>query len=156
MMQAMRLYATDHDGWYPKGGKTTLDSLGFLGADERKEDYIIDLRLLAGISGDREEARKRFFAGTPIDETVSSWVYFPGFRDDDDERLAIIWERQEGIWFNGSRADGHAVGFADGHHEQVPQKRWSAFLKEQEALRRAILAKRATATGTNAPPKPKF
>jgi hypothetical protein len=154
MNHAMYLYASDHDGWYPKGGKTPLESLRVLAADEQNRNYIGYLDLLAGISGNREETCKRFFAGMPIDETISSWVYFPGFRKDDDERLAIIWERQEGIRFNGSRADGHAVGFADVHHEQIPQARWPTFLKEQEALRQAILAKRAADAGTNAPAKP--
>jgi hypothetical protein len=151
MIMSLHRYAYAHDGWYPKEGKTRLDSLRVLLGDGEKGNYIGVPDLLAGISGNEEETRKRFFAGTPIDETVSSWVYFPGFRSDDDPQLAIIWERQQGICFNGSRADGHAVGFADGHHEQIPQARWPAFLKEQEALRQTTLAKRPAETGMNTP-----
>ena len=139
-MMALRNYANDHNEWYPKDGKTSLESLQMLYS--KTNDYTGEVSLLAGISGDRKETERRIKIGLPIDEQVSSWIYFPGFRDDDDGELAIIWERQGGIRFNGLVADGHAVGFADGHHEQVSQARWSEFLKQQEALRQMTLAKR--------------
>jgi len=139
-MSALRSYAADHDGFYPKGGETALESLQLL--YNKTNDYIGEVSLLAGISGDINENERRIKMGLPIDEKVSSWIYFPGFRVDDNGKLAIIWERQEGIRFNGLFANGHAVGFADGHHEQVPQAHWGEFLKQQEALRQATLTKR--------------
>lgn len=140
MMSALRNYAEDHNDWYPKDGKTSLESLQLLCSETN--DYTGEIGLLAGISGNIKETERRIKVGLPIDEQVSSWIYFPGFRDDDDDKLAIIWERQGGIRFNGAAADGHAVGFADSHHEQIPQERWNEFLKQQEALRQTILAQR--------------
>lgn len=137
MMMALRIYAADHDGWFPKGGQTPLQSLQLL-----PQTLLGNQTLLAGISGDRKETRRRVQAGLPLDESVSSWVYFPGFRDDDKPDLAIIWERQPGIAFNGRRASGHAVGFIDGHHERIPEADWPAFVEIQAALRETILANR--------------
>lgn len=135
-MSALTLYASEHNGWYPRDAATPLESLRCI------TNEFGDAALLAGISGNREEAIRRAFAGLPIDETVSSWVYFPGFRNDDDPELAIIWERAAGVRFNGSRADGHAVGFVGGAHRQIRQANWQEFLKEQEALRKKILRSR--------------
>lgn len=139
-MSALQSYAADHGGSYPKGGKTSLESLQLLYS--KTNDYTGEVSLLAGISGDIRETERTIKAGLPLDEKVSSWIYFPGFSNNDDGQIAIIWERQGGICFNGRSADGHAVGFADGHHEQVPQERWSKFLKQQEALRQTTLATR--------------
>jgi hypothetical protein len=139
-MSALRLYANDHNDWYPKDGQTPLDALqAFYYSNP---DALGDGSDLAGISGNIIETQRRIKLHLPIDETCSSWVYFPGFRDDDDFSLAIIWERQAGIGFNGRANSGHAVGFADGHHEQIPQERWNEFLKLQEALQKTTLAKR--------------
>jgi hypothetical protein len=139
MLASMEGYAYEHQGWYPKGGKTPLESLTIL---HDKPNYVGDGSSFAGISGDENEAERRIKLGLPIDETVSSWVYFPGFRNDDDSKIAIIWERQGGIIFNGHSCDGHAVGFAGGDWEQIPQAQWSDFLKNQEVLRQTALAKR--------------
>ena len=138
-MGALQVYAGDHFGWFPKDGKTPLES--FQSLYNKTNDYIVDIGLLAGISGNREETQKRVKAGLPIDENISSWIYYPDFRDKDG-KIAILWERQEGIGFNGLIADGQAVGYANGSHEQIPQARWPEFLKQQELLRQAILAKR--------------
>ena len=137
-MSSLRGFAYEHYGWYPKDGKTPLESLQIF--YNRNPEYFGNGDLLAGISGDRDEVKKRLKLKRPTDETVSSWVYFQGFREEDgDGKLAIIWERQDGICFNGRFADGHAVGFSDGHHEQIPQARWPEFLKDQEKLRQAVL-----------------
>jgi hypothetical protein len=135
MMTSMSIYAQEHQGWYPKSGKTPFESLTIL------TNYGGDGYLLAGISGDENETERRIKLGLPIDETVSSWVYVPGFRND-DPKIAIIWERQGGITFNGHSYDGHAVGYTDGSFYQIPQDHWPDFLKEQELLRQTTLAKR--------------
>jgi hypothetical protein len=136
-MRALIHYARDHHGLFPTG-TNAWEALRQL-----YPDSIVDVQLLAGISGNREEVKRRLETGGVLDSDISSWIYFPGFEWDDRE-VAIIWERTEGIAFNGRRASGHAVGFADGHHEQVPKERWPAFIQEQEKLRREILTKRAT------------
>ena len=145
-MSALNIYASDHGGWYPREAATPLESLRCM------TNELGDSGLLAGISGNREETVRRVWAGLPIDETISSWVYFPGFRNDDDPKLAIIWERAAGVRFNGGRADGHAVGFVGGGHRQIRQAQWADFLKEQEELRKTILQSRSS--GTRQPPQP--
>lgn len=131
-------YASDHDGWYPRGEATPLQSLQKL--YPRYDKWGSGL---AGLSGDEKTVERLLKQGLPIDSTVSSWVYFPGFRSD-DPNICIIWERQEGIFLTGNRADGHAVGFTDGSFNQIPSKDWPAFVKQQEELRRNTLLKRAT------------
>jgi hypothetical protein len=135
-------YAHDHGGWYPRGEVTPLLSLQKL-----YPQYDQWGSGLAGLSGDEKTVERLAKEGRPIDSTVSSWVYFPGFRSDDDPNICIIWERQEGVFLTGSRADGHAVGFADGGFNQIPSKDWPAFVKHQEELRRNTLLKRATNGG---------
>lgn len=140
-MHCLINYAADHDGWYPKGGATPLESLQQLYPQYDKSGLG-----LAGLSGSERAVAKYLREGRPLDSTVSSWVYFPGFRNDDDPAICMIWERQEGIFLNGDRADGHAVGFVGGGFAQIPSKNWPAFVKHQEELRRSTLSKRATET----------
>ncbi len=94
------------------------------------------------MSGNERKTLHWLKNGKVIDETISSWVYHPGFRSDDNPEIAIIWESEGGIFVNGSRSDGHAVGFADGGYAQIASKDWPAFLKRQEELRNEVLLKR--------------
>ena len=136
-MSALMMYAHDHHGKFP-AGTNTWEALRQL-----YPDLILDPRLLAGISGSREEVKRRLETGGVLDSNISSWIYFSGF-EWDDRGVAIIWERTAGISFNGRRASGNAVGVADGHHEQRPGERWSAVVVEHVNLRRGFRAKRAT------------
>lgn len=138
VLTALRHYANEHGHAFPFGQTSSIECLKLL-----YPEYVSDAKLLAGISGDRRQLQKRLANGNEIDDNCSSWVYWPGFREDDDFSLAIIWERQPGIGFNGKRSSGHCVGFADGTSRQIPTSRWIAFVAEQERLRRAILATRS-------------
>ena len=139
MTMALVIYADQHEGWFPHDGTTSVESLKQLYPDAG------DPVLLAGISGDRAAVRARIAANQPLDEFVSSWVYFPGLRVD-DHAAALIWERKEGLTFNGHRAEpgSHAVGFVDGHSEQIPAGQWQSFLEEQARLRTGALDRRRT------------
>ena len=128
-------YAIEHDGWCPKGGATPLASL-------QKLYPLCDAAALAGMSGNERKAREYFESGRTIDETVSSWVYFPGFRTNDNPGIAIIWEREEGIFITVQRSDGYAVGFVGCGYDQIPSKDWPAFLKRQEELQKETLVRR--------------
>jgi hypothetical protein len=132
-------YAEDHDGWYPRGGKTALESL-------QKLYPIYGPEGLAGLSGSESGTLKVLKEGRPLDSNVSSWVYWPGFRIEDgkdaDNAVAIIWERDEGLFKTGERASGHAVGYAGGGCSQVSAQDWDAFLERQQDLRAKVLAAR--------------
>ncbi len=95
------------------------------------------------MSGNENKVSEYIKTGKNIDETVSSWTYFPGFRNDDDPEIAILWEREAGLFVNGSRAEGHAVGFVGGGYDQIPDAKWPSFLKRQEQLRQKVLVQRA-------------
>lgn len=139
-MGALAAYSKEHDGWYPADGTNAFASLQKLYPRYEQEG-------LAGMSGDESKTLSWLKSGQTLDGTVSSWVYFPGFRNDDNPKLAIIWEREAGIFINGTRADGHAVGFAAFGYAQIPSTNWPSFLKEQEALRAEVLKNRSTLGG---------
>jgi hypothetical protein len=133
-MAALRLYAVDHNGWFPDDGKSGIGSLRLL-----YPKYLSDPKLLAGLSGDRAEVELRLSRGREIDEAVSSWIYFRGFRIDDDGTIAILVERREGVAGNGSKYPGHAVGFIYEVHRQISNSEWEQFQKGQERLRASVL-----------------
>ena len=139
MLQALRDYAEDHNGYFPTGGRNPREALLKL-----YPVYLNDERFLAGLSGDRKLLKQQMSAGLEISEDASSWVYWPGFRRDDPPELAIIWERAAGVKGISSRAPrgSHAVGVVDGKTAQVSRKEWFEFLQRQEFLRRRILESR--------------
>src|ERR1051326_2043876 len=139
-------YASDHDGWYPKGELTPLESLQLL----YKGGYAY-WGYFAGITGSEKETKKRLESGGKLDETVSSWVYWPGFRSDDSQlldellpshkyELAVLWEKTAGISIFGDRTRDkglHAI-CSNSRWAQIPGNEWDGFLKEQERYRRVI------------------
>jgi len=132
---ALSYYAREHQGWYPRDGATPLVCLQafypkYLGAE------------LAGITGDRGEVLRRLERQQSIDDTVSSWMYFPELRFDDDPEIALIWERRGGVTVNGHRDDGHAVGFVDGSVRQISSGEWPDFTRRQAELRQRVLSTR--------------
>jgi len=134
-MQTLQRYAEDHDGWYPRNRNSALKCLQQLFPDYASE-------ALAGMSGNESRVKHLLRNGEPLTEADSSWVYWPGFRLGDNPQIAIIWEREQGIFVNGSRADGWAVGFVDGGYDQIPSEKWGMFLREQSRLRETVQANR--------------
>ena len=135
LMGALSYYAREHNGWYPRDGKTPLQCLQVF-----YPDYLGDE--LAGLTGNRQAVSQRLRNGQPIDESISSWVYNPGLRLDDNPRLAIIWERTAGVTVNGHREEGHAVGFVNGEVKQIEAVQWTSFLQQQRELSSETFAKR--------------
>ena len=137
-ISALRQFARQHGGWFPREGKTDTDALRLLSPD------YLDGAKLAGISGNVGEVERRLLDGRPLDAHVSSWVYWPGFRIDDDPQLAIIWEMKPSVNGIGRRTGigGHAVGFAEGSFGQVSDSKWPLFLAKQKKLRESILSQR--------------
>jgi hypothetical protein len=162
VLLALREYGIEHDGWFPHDGQTPLQSLQAL-----YPKYIDPPRYLAGLTGDADGTMKALQEGRPLDEKVSSWIYWPGFKEDDrfdvasavqsggpraeytshSGLVAVIWERQAGIQLNGKRGKGRAVGFSDGSSGQVSEEEWPSFLKQQEELRQAVMARRQQHSG---------
>lgn len=147
VLQALREFAEGHSGGFPDGGRNSRDALAML-----YPHYLVDRPLLAGISGDRKLLEQEMSVGSGISEPASSWVYWPGFTLDDDPNIAIIWERQDGIQFNGRRSPGHAVGFISGDMRQVKDDEWESFLSEQKLLRQNARARQRHATDKHLEP----
>lgn len=139
-MSSLWTYANRHNGWFPRGMSNAVDCLR-----ELVPNYL-SASDLAGISGSVRKVQDRLDAGQPLDESVSSWVYWPGFCTNDPPELAILWDRAAGVSGNGERtsAGSHAAGFADGHWEIIAGAKWRSFLKQQEVLRSEALTTRAS------------
>ena len=149
ILLSLRAYADDHGVFYPKGGNTSFESLQKL-----YPKYCANNPIWAGLSGDIDTTLKTLKNGGELDAKKSSWVYFPGFNVNDDSYdyeegkeeyagIALIWDRQDGITFNGSRVQSgsHAVGFVDGVWRQIPREEWKDFVERQKILRKKILSK---------------
>src|SRR6476646_1076444 len=93
---SLRNYASDHGGWFPSRTGSAFQCLKMLYPYD-------DSGGLAGLSGSLQQVRQRIQLGLDLDERVSSLVYLPGLRDNDDSDLMIIYERQAGISTTGKR-----------------------------------------------------
>jgi hypothetical protein len=133
VLEVLREFAAANNGNFPTGQNPQTALLKLY------PNYLADWHLLAGISGNRELLQHEMSTGAEISQSASSWVYWPGFKLDDNPEIAIIWERKAGLRFNGKRGGGHAVGFIGGNNRQVPDDAWNTFLKEQETLRQEAL-----------------
>jgi len=146
-ISALQVYADRNGGWFPRGGNNAADALRIL-----FPGYLGSARLLAGVSGDEGKVLGRLRSGQPLDQAISSWVYWPGFRKGDPSNLAVIWERASGVNGIGRRTSpgAHVVGFADGHYDLISGARWDSFLKEQEQIRARVLKTRPDSSGRGA------
>jgi hypothetical protein len=137
LLATSRSYSLDHGGYFPNSGDNPLESLSLL-----YSRYLPDGEPIAGLTGDKKLLKRQLSKGVKIDETASSWVYWPGFKSEDDPDLAMVWERQSGVQFNGSRGHGREAGFADGSMRQIADRDWSEFLTHQKQIRQRILTTR--------------
>ncbi len=138
MSAVLDSYAADHFGKFPDSADGAYDALRKL-----YPDYCLGPEL-AGVSGEVEALKSALDQGKPIDASLTSWVYVPGFEQTDDSRLAILWESREGLYANGKRnfSGGRAVLLLDGGVTNVPAKAWKAFLNNQEELQKSARARR--------------
>ena len=139
ILNALYQYADENNGFFPaEEGANPLSSL------QKLNPGFAGKYLLAGISGDIKTTGKVLSEKGELNSTHSSWIYYPGLHYDDNTDIAIIWERQEGITFNGSRVESgsHAVGFINAQWKQIPKEEWDDFVKQQKKLRDEVLKKR--------------
>lgn len=141
MAIALQVYASEHEGWFPSGAPTPLRSLQLI------HEYLGPPLHLAGLSGDEAKVTKRVTDGGWLDDTISSWVYWEGFRDDDDPHLAILWDRTGGLSPNGRRIEpgSHVVVLATGEMRWISARDWPDFQLKQKVLREAIVRERPKA-----------
>lgn len=141
IVNALRVYALDHGQSFPNANWDAYPSLELLHPNYLSAGY------LAGLSKDRAETERELLNGGHLTASNCSLVYFPGLHATDDPSIALIWERQTGIGFNGRSRPGRAVGFVSGEVNQVPDAQWEQFLTRQSLLRES-----ASQSRTNSPP----
>jgi hypothetical protein len=132
-MLGLFAYAYDHQGWYPETNGPGVNSLELL--------YPKYLGVeLAGLTGNRSVVMHQLELGQDMGDASTSWIYFPGFSTNDNPKIAMIWERQKGVLFDGRRAAGHAVGFVDYSFRMIDDSDWPSFTNEQARLRQEAYA----------------
>jgi hypothetical protein len=137
-------YASDHDGWFPNADDSynALAKLypGYSGAGYE----------LAGLSGNIQAVTNALQAGHSI-STLTSWVFVPGLRRDDDPRIAILWESTPGLSPDGKLASwgNRPVLLLSLDITNIPEADWKSFLKQQELLRNEVQTKRTAQTNVN-------
>lgn len=143
MYFALLNYASDHDGHFPSSEKGSYDALQRL-----YPQYTPSGVELAGISGNINAVVVALRNKTPLNQSLTSWVYVQGFKKDDDPNIAILWESQAGLYPNGKRNSfgGRAVLLIGGDITNVPASDWGDFLKQQEQLRKAVQSRPAAKT----------
>lgn len=140
----LRLYALDHGGWFPRSNKDSLDALQKL-----YPTYAAGPEL-AGLSGDIDAVMNCLKQGKSL-TGKSSWVYIQGMKDTDDPTVALLWDLQPGLYGTGVNQRGpmmrghvvSTIGEINGFETNVVEAGWTNFLRQQEQLRKAILANRA-------------
>ena len=139
MHSALLAYASEHYGNFPDSNKGSYDALQKL-----YPEFSAAGIELAGISGDTEAVVAALSRQTSLNQSLTSWVYLQGFKNDDDPNIAILWESRGGLYPNGRRNffGGHAVLFIGGVITNIPAADWENFMKQQEKLRSAAQAHR--------------
>ena len=141
MESALSQYAADHFGRFPESPGGSYAALSLL-----YPKYTPSGIELAGVSGNIGATVAALRNGRSIDESLSSWVYFQGFSENDNPGLAILWESRGGLYGNGQRnlSGGHAVLLLSGYITNVPGADWEKFIKHQEQMRNAVQQERDT------------
>lgn len=137
VQSALLNYALEHGGWLPDKEQDGPASLQLL-----TPRFLSEPDFLAGLTGDVETARQVCSTNGSLTTQHCTWVYRVGLRNDDDPRLAILWERSLGYRWNGMRSAAHTVAFLDGSILSVPTNRWDNFVSEQDRLFKEALIRR--------------
>ena len=141
-MNALRAYAADHHQSFPNTNWDPYQSLEVL-----YPNYISG-KYLAGLSRDPSRTELALRNGEHLAPENCSLVYFPGLFATDDQRIAVVWESQTGIAFNGRSHPGRAVGLISSEVKQVSDAEWERFLSSQASLRQSALHSRTNSRTT--------
>ena len=131
MHGALLAFAARHYGFFPSSKTGAFDALQKL-----YPEYMPSGRELAGISGDVRGLTNALFNKSPINESLTSWVYIQGLRESDDPQVAVLWERRPGLDSSGRRnfSGARAVVLISGEITNVSLADWPSFTNRQEKL----------------------
>ncbi len=143
----LRHYAEDQAGWLPNGGATPEQSFSLIwtNGDPYSVRDILRGKNLAQADIDAALARDGF-----LSPQSCGWHYVEGLREDDDPKLAVVWDRTTGLDHNGRRRSGliHEVIMLDGSMHLIFEGKWKEFVETQRKLLSETMARRPT----NSPP----
>ena len=125
----LRAYAESHEGRFPTGESTPEASLSLL---YKAEHSLPDW--LAGRAKSGEVAKKILESGGLLGPQTCDWHYVEGLTWDDDDQIAILWDKSS-LGHTGYRLNGgHEVLRLRGLPEVIRADKWKEFLAEQAQL----------------------
>lgn len=124
-------FAQDHEGAFPAGEATPEASLSLLA----RPPYNATAELLRGKTIPKDLVESILARGELLGPETCGWHYIEGLREDDDPRLAILWDKV-GLGHNGERLDNgdRFITRIGTPHEMIPGSKWSEFVEEQKTL----------------------
>jgi hypothetical protein len=127
----LSMYAEKYGGSFPAGCTTPEASLSLL----YKEGFPHP-GLLKGKSVPVEVAKNILENGGLLGPDSCGWHYVEGLTERDDPRLAVMWDKVDGLGHDSQRIDGggHEVLFIDRHSDRIPGDRWDGFMAQQARL----------------------
>ena len=143
----LRLFAKDHDGWFPYGGSTAEESLSLLCTNQ--DPYRIRL-LMRGKHLPQAVVDEALARDGVLGPVSCGWHYVEGLHQEDSPSLAIVWDRVTGVnhfgqWSKSLRCE---VTLVDGSQQQISVKKWPEFIQQQKELLAETMANRPS----NSPP----
>jgi hypothetical protein len=141
---AFEQYAEGHHGHYPSGESSPEASLSLL----YRGDYNVSPNVLRGKSVPLEVVQQTLSEGGLLGPETCGWHYVEGLTQNDDSRIAILWDKVGLGHFGERHIDGsREVLFLGGERRIISRAEWPAFLQEQERL----LARRDEASKRGGP-----
>jgi hypothetical protein len=113
MNNALQLYADANGGAFPDG------TTPYAALQKLYPEFMPNPDLLAGISGDIKATVTILHTNGSLSSDDCSWMYLPGLKSSDPPDTILIYERRTGLYVNGFRKKGRAVGFVDGSAHQM-------------------------------------
>ena len=127
----LRMYAEEHDGFFPRGRPTAEASLGLL-YDGTNSWWF---EILRGKSVPRAVTQEALEKKGALGPESCGWHYVEGLTLADDPSIAIVWDKV-GLDHFGMRhkGGGHEVIFLGCSVQFVSGAEWPAFLENQKQL----------------------
>ncbi len=139
----LRMYASEHSGWFPHGKATPERSLAAI-------EEFVSVHVLAGKHLQPAKLKAILDEKGELGSDSCGWHYVEGLREEDDPGIAIAWDKLTGLGHDGERreAGGREVVFLDGSISYIHESQWPGFVEQQKRLLTEVAAKRET----NSPP----
>jgi hypothetical protein len=128
---ALEQYADDHDGRYPAEQDSPEASLSML----HRPPYDLNAEALRGKTVPVEVIGPILDRGGLLGPDTCGWHYVEGLTQNDDRRLALLWDKV-GLGHFGERyrSGSREVLFVGGDIRSLSAAEWPAFLEEQQRL----------------------